>query len=50
VERADLHTLWVRELNAENELNAIWALSVAERWGFTIFPNGDVRFAPLDSN
>ena len=48
--RAELHRLWIRELHADNELNAIWALSMAERWSFTIFPHGDVRFAALNSN
>lgn len=50
VQRAELQRLWIRELNADSELNAIWMLSMAEHWRFTIFPNGDVRFAPLDSN
>jgi len=50
IKRAELPTLWIRELSADSELNAIWALSVAEHWSFTISPNGDVRFASLVSN
>jgi hypothetical protein len=50
VEQKDLHTLWIRELNADSESGAIWALAVSEHWSFTISPNGSVRFAPLDSN
>jgi hypothetical protein len=45
-----MHTLWIREIHADSEAGAIWALATSERWNFTIFPNGDVRFTPLTSN
>jgi hypothetical protein len=50
IKRGELHTLWIRELNTASELDAIWALSAAEHWSFTLSPNGDVRFASLISN
>src|SRR6266446_3103191 len=30
IKRAEVPTLWIRELSADSELNAIWALSVAD--------------------
>ena len=50
VERGELRTLWIRELHADSVFDALFALAASEHWRFTIFPNGNVRFAPLDSN
>lgn len=50
IEKRDLRALWIREIPGDTEAGAIWALATSERWNFTIFPNGDVRFASLTSN
>jgi hypothetical protein len=43
----------LRALCPEMPLGARWEeiakIGLSYRWAFTFFPNGDVRFAPLDS-
>lgn len=45
VSRVEVRALCAEELATPNTWNAIAGLAIAERWSFTFFPDGSVRFA-----
>ena len=46
----ELRVLCEDEVVASNQWNAIARIAIQEKWSFTYFPDGRVRFAKLDSN
>jgi hypothetical protein len=46
----ELLVLCEDEVLASNQWNAIARIAIDEKWSFTYFPDGSVRFAKLDSN
>jgi hypothetical protein len=46
----ELRVLCAEEVPVSNQWNAIAKIAINEKWSFTFFPSGSVRFANLDSN
>ncbi len=45
VSHAEVRALCAEELATTDKWNAVAQLAIAERWSFTFFPDGSVRFA-----
>jgi hypothetical protein len=46
---AELHTICPEAILASGKWSAIAAIAIREHWSFTLHPNGDVCFAPLQN-